>query len=165
MTVACGVAADVPPPSTGASPESRSGPEIAFVHVANPGGPFTLDVPVGWQRSGDPRHLRFRQGTNTIDASVEPQPVAPDVSTARGSEVPSQVRGSPLVDIVTATRPSGPVIRIRFPSDGATGERLLSDRYLFWRRGLLCRLTLTGPTGAAAFDPAGRISRSFTWRP
>jgi hypothetical protein len=144
----------------------------AFVEFAPPGAGFAVKVPEGWARTTKARTTQFTDKLNTVVIEWTPAPKAASVSSVRNRLVPrlrSQRRGFRLGTVSATKRNAGSAILITYRAlsrpDEVTGKTIVDDveEYLFFHKGVLVTVTLSGPKGADNVDPWRIVTDSLRW--
>lgn len=142
-----------------------------FIDYAGKG--YSLKVPEGWARSGDPSQVQFVDKLDGVGVTVTPmdkKPTADWASTAYAKQLADTGRAVGDVAVKTETRPAGTAIRVSYTVNSEPNPvtskqvRLEAQRYLFWKNGTLATLTLWAPQGADNVDQWKLMSESFRWQ-
>jgi hypothetical protein len=142
-----------------------------FVAYRPQGGGYVLKVPEGWARTARAGAVSFTDKLNTITVQSSPASAALTARAAR-KVLPQLARSTPgfkLLGIDTLQRPAGPAVHITYLSssrpDPVTGKRRVDkvERYVFFHKGRLVTLTLSGPKAADNVDPWKLVSSSVRW--
>jgi hypothetical protein len=145
----------------------------AYVAYNPPGGGYVVKVPEGWARTTRGGAVSFTDKLNTITVESTPASAALTTTTARKA-LPQLTRSTPgfkLLGIDTLNRPAGPAVHITYLTaakpDPVTGKRTVDkvERYVFFHKGRLVTLTLSGPKTADNVDPWKLVSSSVRWSP
>jgi hypothetical protein len=147
-----------------------------YVSYRPPGAGFTIKVPEGWaQRSATGTGtVTFTDNLNSIAMQTRPAKAAPTVASVKSTLLPQLRRGTPGFSggtVSGVSRPAGKAVRIVYSAasrpDPVTGKRKVDavERYLFFHKGKLAVLTLSGPKGADNVDPWKLVTSSLRWTP
>ncbi len=160
------------PTAPEASPAGDIPDNQVFVKYSSPAGPYALQVPEGWARTGAGSVTTFTDHFNVIRINAVKSATSPTVTTARVSEVPAlghSVRGFSLASVTEVRRTAGRCVLITYRAESAadpvTGKRVVLDaeRYEFWHHGTAVALTLSAPKGSDNVDPWRKVADSFAW--
>ncbi|HYL91382.1 MAG TPA: hypothetical protein VEU32_21715 [Burkholderiales bacterium] len=143
-----------------------------FVEYRSPLG-FSLKVPEGWARRGEPQGVSFTSaydGVGVRMAAASGRPTAASVKRDQAAALEKSSAAVRVTKIAEVKLPAGAAVQIVFSSNSepnpVTGKaiRLENEQYLFWKDGKLATLTLYAPYGADNADQWRLMARSFRWR-
>jgi hypothetical protein len=178
----CGAGSSSNSSGSAAKPPNPNGPEVspagdipdnqAYVPYSPPGGGFTVKVPEGWSQSKSRGAQSFTDKLNSIRIETQPAKAPLTAARARSAEVPllaNSVKGFRPGTVTTVSRSAGTAVRITYLADakpnpvtGKSGQDAV-ERYVFFHKGKLLTLTLSGPKGADNVDPWKMITDSVRW--
>jgi hypothetical protein len=178
----CGASSSSNGGANAAKPANPNAPEVnpagdipdnqAFVPYSPPGGGFTVKVPEGWSRTSTGAAVSFTDKLNSIRVESRPANAALTPARAKAAEVPrlaKSVRGFRLGAVTTVRRSAGTAVRITYLAGakpnavtGKAGQDAV-ERYVFFNKGKLLTLTLSGPKGADNVDPWKIVTDSVRW--
>lgn len=155
-----------------ASPAGDIPDNQAYVGYAPPHAGFSIKVPEGWSRTTSGGAVTFSDKLNAIRVQSAAAHTRPTVRQATRADVPrlaATVSGFQRGTVTAVARKAGGVVRITYIADaernpvtGRTGRNAV-ERYLFFHRGRVVTLTLSGPKGADNVDPWRTVTDSLAW--
>ena len=158
-------APDVTPP--GDIPDTQ-----VYVPYSSPGGGYSVKIPEGWSRSSSGGAVVFTDNLNSIRLESVPASKAPTVASAKQSLVPQlshSVNGFSTPKVSTISRTAGPAVLITYFAWGkpnpVTGKKPPEavERYLFFHKGKVVILTLSGEKNADNVDPWRIVTNSLRY--
>lgn len=160
---------------TAVAPERNPPGDIpdSQVFIDYSGQGYSLKVPEGWARSGDPSAVQFVDKLDGVSLTLLPMVSAPTADwagTTYAQTLTDQGRAVQDIAVTTQHRPAGEVIRVSYTVNSEPNPvtskqvRLEAQRYLFWKSGQLATLTLWAPAGADNVDQWLLMSEAFRWQ-
>jgi hypothetical protein len=159
----------------GSKPEVSPAGDIpdnqAYVPYVVPGTGLSVNVPEGWSRSAASGATTFTDKLNAIGVETAKRATAPSVASVKQDDVRklAALPGYHAGTVTSVRRTPGTAIRVTYLADAAadavTGKTRIDafERYLFFHRGRVAVLTLSGPKGADNVDPWRLVTDSVRW--
>jgi len=151
---------------TGDIPDST-----VYVAYKPPTGGYEVKVPEGWSRTTSPAAATFTDKLNTIQLESRTAGGTPTASAGQAElkQLASTVPGFKPGKVSIVTRNAGKAVLITYtgggPKNPVTGKSQQNafERYLFFNKGKVLVVTLSGPTAADNVDPWRTVTDSVKW--
>lgn len=151
---------------TGDIPDST-----VYVAYKAPAGGYEVKVPEGWSRTITSGAATFTDKLNTIRLETRTGGGSPTVSIGQAElkQLGSTVPGFKPGKVSIVARKAGKAVLITYtgngPTNAVTGKKQQDafERYLFFNKGKVLVVTLSGPTSADNVDPWRTVTDSVKW--
>lgn len=145
----------------------------AFVKYAPSDGMYSVLIPEGWARTGNPNNVLFVDKYNGVHLQILPFSGQFSRDAVERSFVPELVKNGRAVTVKKVSerqRKGGRAVAIAFDSNSepnsVTGKqvRIENMAYIFYSKGNIMVMTLWAPVGSDNVDQWNLMSDSFRWR-